>query len=209
MEWLLAVLVVVAVGAWVVIAGMRTPKGDPRLEAFHQEVAAACEAADAASIDRLRARREALGFSEDEAAIELEMLDGLQNLTDFVAQVARDGLPVLETQHRVLGADRCHFWTPAFLPDQVEASGKLFFTEHRFVFVGGGVTSVPWSGVTQVRRDGRDLVMNVPARDTVFRFRCNAFSESLRGRFLADRLIAAARERRAPAGPPRQPGGAA
>jgi hypothetical protein len=51
MEWLLAVVVIVAVGAWVVVARMRTPKGDPRLEAFHREVAAACEAADTASVD--------------------------------------------------------------------------------------------------------------------------------------------------------------
>ena len=207
MEWLLAVVVIVAVGAWVLVARMRKPKGDPRLEAFHREVAAACEAVDTASVGRLRARREALGLTEDEAAIELEMLDGLEDLAAFTAEVARDGLPVIETQHRVLGADRCHFWTPAFLPDKVEASGKLFFTEHRFVFVGGGVTSVPWSSVSRLARDGRDLVMAVPSRDAVYRFRCNAFSESLRGRFVADHLIAATRERRAAGGAPRQNGG--
>jgi hypothetical protein len=208
MNWLLAVVAfVLLIAVGLVVVRMRRPAGDPRLAAFHREVEAACEAADAGALDRLRAEREALGLDEDDAAIELEMLDGLADLLAFTAEVARDGLPDIETQHRVLGTDRCHFWTPAFLPDRVEAGGKLFFTEHRVVFVGGGVTSVPWSGVTRVARDGRDLVLVVPSRDAAYRFRCNAFSEALRGRFVADRLVSATRARRAAGGAPRPNGG--
>lgn len=210
MVWLFAVVaVVLLVAGWLVVGWMRKPAGDPRLVAFHREVEAACEATDAGALARLRAEREALGLSEDDAAIELEMLDGLEDLVSFTAEVERGGLPIIETQHRVLGTDRCHFWTPAFLPDRVEASGKLFFTEHRVVFVGGGVTSVPWSGVTKVARDGRDLVLVVPSKGAAYRFRCNAFSETLRGRFVADWLVSATRARRAAGGVPRPNGGTA
>ena len=144
-----------------------------------------------------------LGLTEDEAAIEIEMLEGLRDFLAFRAEVERDGLPVLDTQHRVLGADRCHFWTPAFLPDQVEAGGKLFLTGTRLVFLGGGVQAAPWHAVSTITRDGRDLVAAVPSRGAVLRFRCNAYGEAMRALYVAERLLAESRARRAapPGGP--------
>jgi len=200
---LLSLVVVAAIAVWL-LAGRRRPKRDPRLEAFHQEVAAACDAADGSAVERLLARRADVGLGEDEAAIEIEMLEGLRDFLAFRAEVERDGLPVLDTQHRVLGADRCHFWTPAFPPDRVEAGGKLFFTATRLVFLGGGVQSTPWNGVARIAREECDLVMVVPSRDAVFRFRCNAFGEAMRGQYVAERLLAENRARRAT-----PPGGAA
>ena len=189
-------LVVAAVAVWL-LAGRGRRKRDPRLEAFHQEVAAACDAADGAAVDRLLARRADVGLSEDEAAIEIEMLEGLREFLEFRAEAERDGLPVLDTQHRVLGADRCHFWTPAFPPDRVEAGGKLFFTATRLVFLGGGVQATPWNAVAKIGREGCDLVVVVPSRDAIFRFRCNAFGEAMRAQYVAERLLAANRARRA------------
>jgi len=195
-------VVVAAVAVWL-LAGRGRRKRDPRLEAFHQEVAAACDAADGAAVDRLLARRAEVGLSEDEAAIEIEMLDGLREFLEFRAEAERDGLPVLDTQHRVLGADRCHFWTPAFPPDRVEAGGKLFFTATRLVFLGGGVQATPWNAVAKIGREGCDLVVVVPSRDAIFRFRCNAFGEAMRAQYVAERLLAANRARRA--APPNGP----
>lgn len=190
-----SLLVVAVVVAWLLVR--RRPKRDPRLEAFRQEVAAACDAADGAAVDRLLARREELGLGEEEAAIEIEMLEGLREFLAFRADVERDGLPVLDTQHRVLGADRCHFWTPAFPPDRVESGGKLFLTGTRLVFLGGGVQATPWNAVSKITRDGSDLVVIVPSRDAILRFRCNAFGEAMRGQYVAERLLAENRARRA------------
>lgn len=193
---LVSLVVVSALAVWL-LAGRRRPKRDPRLDAFHQEVAAACDAADGSTLERLLARRVELGLGEDEAAIEIEMLEGLRDFVLFRAGVEREGLPVLDTQHRVLGADRCHFWTAAFPPDRVESGGKLFLTGTRLVFLGGGVQAVPWHAVSTIGRDGRDLVFVVPSRDAVFRFRCNAFGEAMRGQYVAERLLAENRARRA------------
>jgi len=199
---LVSLVVVAAVGLWL-LAGRARQKRDPRLDAFHREVAAACDAADGAAVDHLLARREEVGLSEDEAAIEIEMLEGLREFLEFRAEAERDGLPVLDTQHRVLGADRCHFWTPAFPPDRVEAGGKLFFTGTRLVFLGGGVQATPWNAVSKISREGCDLVVVVPSRDQVLRFRCNAFGEAMRGQYVAEQLLAANRARRA--APPKGP----
>ena len=205
MTWLVPLSLVVvgaAVAVWL-LAGRRREKRDPRLDTLHQEAAAACEAGDPAAVDRLLARRAELGLTEDEAAIEIEMLKGLRDFLAFRAEVERGGLPVLDTQHRVLGADRCHFWTPAFPPDQVESSGKLFLTGTRLVFLGGGVQAAPWHAVSTITRDGRDLVAVVPSRGAVLRFRCNAYGEAMRALYVAERLLVANRARRAapPGGP--------
>ena len=199
---LLLLIVVAAVAAWL-FSGRGREGRNPRLAAFHQEVAAACDATDAAAVERLLARRAELGLTEDEAAIEIEMLEGLREFVEFRTETERNGLPVLDTRHRVLGADRCHFWTPAFLPDQVEAGGKLFLTGTRLVFLGGGVQATPWHAVSTITRDGRDLVAAVPSRGAVLRFRCNAYGEAMRALYVAERLLAESRARRAapPGGP--------
>jgi hypothetical protein len=174
----------------------RRPVVDPELLAFRREVAAACDALDSTAISRLRQRREELGQSEEDAAVEIEMLDGLEEFLTFRTRVEREGLPIVDTQHRALGADRCHLWTPAFLTDKVDAAGKLFLTNARLVFIGGGVIAVPWSAVHKVTRDGRDLVAVVPARNIAFRLRCNTYGEALRASFVAGMLAAEHRARR-------------
>jgi len=196
--WLWPVaLVAVAVAAAVFARQYRRAAVDPELLAFRREVASACDALDVSAIGRLRARRQQLGQSEEDAAIEIERLDGLEEFLAFRSRVEQEGLPSLDTQHRALGSDRCHFWTPAFLADRVDAAGKLFLTDARLVFIGGGVTAVPWSAVHKITRADRDLVVVVPARNAVFRFRCNTFGEALRASFVAETLAAEHRARRA------------
>ena len=76
----------------------------------------AAAAPDGAAVASLTADLENLGLPEEEIEIEQEMLDGLAELVALRDAVAREGLPVVETGHRVVGADRCHFSAPRRCP---------------------------------------------------------------------------------------------
>lgn len=121
----------------------------------------------------------------DEREQQEEMLDGLEQL---LALSALEALPVLTTQHRVIGTDTCHFLAPVTLGD---VPGKLFLTSRRLVIVAGGVTSRPWQGVRRLVRTGRSLV--VGAGDQLLEARCNSFGDALAAQHVASRLQAAAR----------------
>jgi hypothetical protein len=129
--------------------------------------------------------------------IEREMLDALQDLAVLVASVRAAGLPVVETGHRVVGSDRCHFTAPASMPDEVsQPSGRLLLTSARAIFLGGaqGATA-PWHSVGDALQLDRDLVLIRSDRDKLYRFRCNTFSDALRAAFLSRELMGARRRR--------------
>jgi hypothetical protein len=189
------VVAVALVMSWIV-RGRRARRLDPRLLEFRRDVEAACAARDESAAKALLRRPGELGLNEDEVALELEMLEGLLELQRFVGDVQRNGLPALDTRHRVLGQEVCHFSAPAFLADNADAGGKLFLTGGRAVFLSGGVTSVPWSSVVAARREQRDLVLVAPDRGAVFRFRCNTFADAMKGAFVAEGQVAARRARR-------------
>src|SRR5918993_3034952 len=68
----------------------------------------------------------------DDNEVELEMLEALERLAVLVGETSGDVLPVVDTQHRVLGGDRCHFTAPASLPeDPSQPSGRVLFTGAR------------------------------------------------------------------------------
>lgn len=102
------------------------------------------------------------------------MLDGLAALVDF----ARADLPVLDTQHRVIGTDTCHFLAPASLVDQVDSGGKVFVTSTRVIFASGTVLSWPWHLIARVRREDRDLLVDLKGRPAV-RLRLNTYEAAL------------------------------
>ena len=80
-----------------------------------------------------------LALPEEEIEIEREMLDGLDQAWRLPAALAADGLPVVETGHRVVGTETCHFSAPSSMPDDVaQPSGRLIFTGARAIFAGGG-----------------------------------------------------------------------
>ena len=64
----------------------------------------------------LREQLDALTTPDLDVEVEIEMLDGLEQLREAQRTVAAGTLPVVETHHRVIGADRCHFTAPASLP---------------------------------------------------------------------------------------------
>ncbi len=178
--------------SWLKERKTRGGQVDASLAEWRRAWAAAAEDADAAAADSLAARLAALGYSDEDVEIEREMMDGLRELIDLRVSVDSAGFPIVETGHRVVGADRCHFSAPASLPDDDgQPSGRLLLTPTRAIFVGGGrTTSVPWHTVGEARYDQRDVLLIRKTRDNMYRFRCNSFADALRAAFLSRRLAA-------------------
>jgi hypothetical protein len=149
-------------------------------------------------VQRLRDDLEALGLAPDDVEIEREMLDALQEREELAASVSVSGLPIVETGHRVVGPDRCHYTAPASMPDEPgEPGGRLLLTSGRAIFVGGANgLSAAWHAVGDAHHLHRDVVLVRADRDRIYRFRCNTFGDALRGTFIARELIATCRTRR-------------
>jgi hypothetical protein len=171
--------------------GRRGSGEDRRLAEWRKAWSTAAAAGDTARHVPLRAELDAMGLSEDDVEIEREMVDALQDLAELTAAVQAAGLPAVETGHRVVGSDRCHFTAPASMPDEVsQPSGRLLLTSGRAIFVGGvqGAT-VPWHSVGEALHVDRDLILIRSDRDKLYRFRCNTFSDALRTAFLSRELM--------------------
>jgi hypothetical protein len=150
---------------------------------------------DMERIRRLQAELDAFGLPADDIEIEQEMLAALQEPVELQAAVARAGLPVLETGHRVVAGEVCHFSAPASMPDEpTQPAGRLLLTAGRAIFVGGASgLSAAWHTVTEALPAERDLVLVRVDRDAVHRFRCNSFGDALRAAFIARALVASRR----------------
>ncbi len=92
-----------------------------------------------------------------------------------------------ETQHRVIGADTCHYMAPASLIEQVDSGGKVFVTSARIIFAAGTVVSWPWHQIARVRREERDLLLELKGRPGV-RLRLNTYEGALVIAALVERL---------------------
>jgi hypothetical protein len=171
--------------------GRGAPREDPRLREWKREWVAAALTLEAAATRRLRNLLDGFGLTEDEIEIEREMLDALDDAAALAADLRGTGLPVVETGHRVVGHDRCHFTAAASMPDEPgQPTGRLFITSARAIFVGGpSAVSSPWHMIGEARHDARDVVLVRATRDRVYRFQCNSFSETLRAVLIARELI--------------------
>ena len=110
---------------------------DPRLAEWQREWIAAAARADSDALAALNSRLDSMGFPDEEIEIEREMLAGLRGLIELRTAVESNGLPVLETGHRVIGSDRLHFNAPVSMPDDsAQPSGRLLLTGTRAIFVG-------------------------------------------------------------------------
>jgi hypothetical protein len=130
----------------------------------------------------------------DDVEMEEEMLDGLRQLLEVERELAQSRLPVVDTTHRVVGSDRCHFSAPVSLPDDpAQPTGRLLLTSVRAVFAGGARTPpLPWHGVREVVQTGRDLIfVSTRGEADGYRFRCNSFAEALCGAAIARHLMRA------------------
>lgn len=154
--------------------------------------AAAVAAEDAARAETLKRELQSLTVTAgDDNEVELEMLDALERIAVLRHQTAGGALPEVETHHRVLAGDRCHFTAPASLPDDpVQASGRVLFTAARCVFVGGGGRPQPaaWHAVREVIQAERDVLLVRADGTATAHFRFNTYGDAVAAAFLARRL---------------------
>jgi len=175
----------------------QTNSADAKLEGWRRQWQAAVTAADPSAVAVLTSDLDGLGLSEDETEIEREMLDGLAEFTQLRANVDAGQLPIVQTGHRVVGSDICHFSTPSSMPDDpAQPSGRLIFTASRAIFAGGArAITIPWHMVADVIQQERDVALVRHDRETFYRFRCNNYSDALCGGLLARTLSARPRAR--------------
>ena len=181
---------------WLKRRGVRP--GDRRLREWRRAWADAVAAPHPERIRRLRADLDALGHAPDDIEIEREMLDALHDVAELATAVRQTGLPLVPTGHRVVGVECCHYTAPASMPDEPgQPGGRLLLTSGRAIFVGGANRiATPWHSVGDAWHVERDVVLIRTDREQLYRFRCNSFSDALRGALIARELVAARRRPR-------------
>ena len=153
--------------------------------------AAAMAAEDVSQASALRTQLEALKLpAGDDLEVELEMLDALGRIETLQEHTSRGTLPAVETHHRVVAGEACHFTAPATLPeDPSQASGRLLFSTTRSIFVGGGRPQpIAWHSVRDVVHRERDVVFVRADGASVGHFRFNTFADAAEAAYLARRL---------------------
>ncbi len=168
---------------------------DSRVRSFRAEVFTARSSADAEELARLRARPAALGLTDDDVALELEIVEGLLDVI-ALKEAAEKGmtLPAIATSHRALAGETCRYVAPASRPDAPnDPGGKLFFTDRRIVYLGSPSVTIAWAHVVDVRDVDRDLVVRVRP-EAARTFRCNSYTDTLRGSWIASQILVKAKE---------------
>ena len=149
------------------------------------------DAAAVASLEAALRRQPPIG---DDLELEEEMLDALRQLVDLSRELDAARLPIIETSHRLVGSDVCHFSAAVSVPDDpAQPTGRLLLTSRRATFAGGGrVPTLAWHAIRQVVQDGRDvLFIHIGGEDGV-RFRCNSFTDAVCGAAIARFLVSRA-----------------
>lgn len=166
---------------------------------WRRDWARAVAAPDADSARRLRAELTGLPTLGGDLEVEEEMLEGLERLLALNDELAAGRLPLVDTTHRVVGTDVCHYSTPVSMPDEpAQPGGRLLLTGSRAVFIGGAKTaSIPWHAAAQALHTDRDLLLVRADAQAAYRFRCNSYADALCAAALARHLIGRARGRAA------------
>jgi hypothetical protein len=165
------------------------------LNAWRRQWAEAVAAPNAASLEQLRRALHVQPPLADDVELEEEMLEGLARLIALTADLAEGRLPHLETTHRIVGTDACHFSAPVSMPeDAAQPTGRLLLTGTRAVFAGGArPTTLAWHLAAQVGQADRDVLLIRSDRETAYRFRCNNYGDALTAAAIARHLAARAR----------------
>jgi len=174
----------------------RTSNNGDRVRAWRESWANAVAARDAAALAALDAALRQTPPIADDLEIEEEMLEGLRHVLELERDLAAARLPLVDTTHRVVGVDRCHFSAPVSMPDDpAQPTGRLLLTSTRAVFAGGSRTpAMPWHAAREVLQRDRDLLFVRAAAADGYRFRCNSFSDALCGAAIARHLMRSARK---------------
>jgi hypothetical protein len=165
------------------------------LHAWRREWADAVAAPSTAALERLRSALHVQAPFADDIEIEEEMLEGLERLIALTVNLAEGRLPNLETTHRIVGTDACHFSAPVSMPeDATQPTGRLLLTGTRAVFAGGArPTTLAWHAAAEVVQADRDVLLIRSDRETAYRFRCNNYGDALTAAAIARHLAARAR----------------
>jgi len=169
---------------------------DDAARQWHSDWEAAVDALDAGAAERLEARLRGGALGGPDTEVEEEMLEALRDVLALERDLAASQLPAIETTHRVAAGEPCHFLAPVSMPDDpAQPTGRLLFTSGRAVFAGGSRTpSLAWHAARQVLRADRDLILVRNGGSDGFRFRCNSYSDAVRGAAVARYLMRAARK---------------
>ena len=161
-----------------------------RRRQWREAWAASIEGENGIAPEELRAQLQTLQTNGDDVEMELEMLDALERLSQLRADAAGGALPRVETHHRIISGETCHFSAPASLPDDAtQPSGRVLFTPSRSMFVGGGKTSaIAWHAVQHIVRADRDLLLARADGASGAHFRFNTYGDAAIAAFLARRL---------------------
>jgi hypothetical protein len=159
--------------------------------AWHEQWARAVASPDPAAVALLEATLHRQPPLADDLELEEEMLDALRQLVELSGELDAARPPTIETAHRLVGADVCHFSAAVSVPDDpAQPTGRLLLTSRRAAFAGGGhVPALAWHGVRQVVQDGRDVLFVPVTGDGALRFRCNSFADAVCGAAIARFLI--------------------
>ena len=162
---------------------------------WHDRWKAAVASHDAAAVAELETVLQRRPPIAEDLELEEEMLEALRQLVALSQDLDASRPPVVETTHRVVGNDVCHFNAAVSVPDDpAQPTGRLLLTSRRAAFAGGGrVPSLPWHAVRHVVQDGRDMLL-VGIGDTAVRFRCNSFPDAVCGAAIASYLAQKARK---------------
>jgi hypothetical protein len=180
------------------LTGRGSPLEDSRLRGWREAWTRAAAATESQDIARLAAELDAFGLAEDDIEIEREMLDALRERDDLSAAVRVSDLPRIETGHRVVHGEPCHFSAPVSMPEEPgEPAGRLLLTRGRAIFVGGanGITAA-WHTISDATHRDRDVILVRNGREQLYRFRCNSYGDALRAAFIAGELVARRRTSR-------------
>jgi hypothetical protein len=179
-----------------------TGKNGGAADAWRDEWTRAVASPDAAAVASLEAALRRQPPIADDVELEEEMLDALRQLVDLTRELDAARPPIVDTSHRLVGGDVCHFSAAVSVPDDpLQPTGRLLLTSRRAAFAGGGrVPALAWHAVRHVVRDGRDLLLVHVGVDAGVRFRCNSFGDAVCGaaiaRFLVQRQRGTADDRR-------------
>ena len=172
-------------------------RGEDRLASWRAAWAAAIDGTNPLTAGTLREQLDLARRDGDDIEVELEMLEASDALAGLDQALAAGQLPVVETHHRVIGTEACHFAAPASRPDDTaQASGRLLFTATRATFVGGGRTSAtPWHAVHEVLRSERDVLLVRADHTAAAHYRFNTYADAVSAARLARHLRQAQRTR--------------
>jgi hypothetical protein len=190
-------------GAWLSLVLAMTLPREPeragqellrRLAQFRHELHAIGDAPSRAALDGLMRRARELGLEHNEVAEELAQLQASAIAVEVKADLARGNLPTTDPLDPLAPGDTCHFVCPVRLGRRrADQFGHLVLTGAWLKFRGALDVNVAWAEVAEVRRDGREIVIDVQDSRRVLRFCCHSLAEAARGGVIAEHLAHVAR----------------